>query len=466
MPPTATAPAPGARANPAARKWTPEELRNRQRAAIKALETAAGANQAEDARRAVIATLTDLSDSIEDLAREADQAAAHAVTIEALREEQRAATKHLEGLTETLVAQRNKGGRNANLRHFEDEKEAADFALRNIAAQAGFMNEMKASGEKNIRAVYDAACRALTGESGSGDQFVHKDFYDQLAGSVQKYTNVFQHCRVIPMATESLEFRRRGSRARAYHLARATAGTGSDVGNPSAVTLKAEEFGCLSYMHRALLADQKYMPALGDLLMEDFSDGIARLLELDVTRGVKAGAVGSIMEYDPGAWVMDGFLPHALIPTQVLKSGATYASFTFDDALAGIRALPTRYFAFSPAFHFHRSMLYNFMGMKDAQGRYVWVPPTNGEPGTIWGYPYHLWEGMPTTGDSGSQAAKAFASFGVMSQAYVIGNRQSVEMTSSEHIKFAERQVGFLAVARYAGDVWDPNALVNFKTTA
>lgn len=466
MPPTATAPAPGAKANPAARKWTPEELRNRQRAAIKTLETAAGANQAEDARRAVITTLTDLSDAIEDLAREADQAAANATTIESMRDEQRALGKHLEGLTEQLVAQRQNGGRNASLRHFDDEKAAADFALRNIGLQRTFMDEMRASGEKNIRLVYEAATRALTGESGSGDQFVHKDFYDQLAGGVQKYTNVFQHCRVLPMATETLEFRRRGSRARCFHLARGTAATASDMGNPSAVNLTAAEFGCLSYLHRALLADQKYMPAIGDLLMEDFADGTARLLELDVTRGVKAGAVGSIMEYDPGAWVMDGFLNHASIPVKVLKSGATYASFTFDDALAGIAALPTRYSAFGPAFHFHRSMLYNFMGMKDEQGRYVWVPPTNGEPGTIWGYPYHLWEGMPTTGDSGSQASKAFASFGVMSQAYVIGNRQSAEVTSSEHIKFAERQIGFLSVARYAGDVWDPSALVNFKTTA
>lgn len=451
-------------ANPAARGWSAAEFRNRQREQIALIEAGARDNQPQAVRAATLTMFNDTADMIEQLSRQADAANADRTAMQALIDQQRALGQHLTNLTEAALAGRNHGGRNANLRCVESEDDGRVVAAAIIRNNPAVMEMMR--GNTKCRSTLEAVesiHRDLTGASGSGDGHVLSQRYEKLVGLVQKFTNVFQHVYTLPMVSGRFEFPRRGTRARGYRVGRAAAVTASEPGNPTNVQVDPQEYAGLGWFHERLLEDANLLPALGDIAMEDIVDGIARILEGDVVLGVKDAADGT-MEYNPGAFWFNGFLKHASVPTLTIQSGQRYESATFKDYLLLQNAHPTKYGAFPKSYHMHRSQLFNLMGQTDAQGRHIWVPPTQGVPGTIWGAPYALWERMPATSDSGSQAGKPFVSYGVMNRAYIVGTRRELTFRKSEHYRFPERMVGIMGVAVYAADVWETDALVNLKT--
>lgn len=442
-------------------KMTTEEIVNRQAQAIATLEKSISENNAETTRKETIGLLRQNAEIMSDMSRQVDQTNESLDLLDELLAEQKALSKALSESTRAVIETR--GGTDPEIRNFRSAEDAKKFMLIAIAGSPTAERYLA-----QVRGGHDTLqqVRALTGESGSGDKFVDVELNKTIIGTVSKFTNVFEHVRVMPMGAAKLEFPRRGSRARGFRVGRGSPVTASDMGNPDKIVLQAEEYGCLSFIHQALLDDNDLLPSIGDLLIEDFADAIARLLEQDVVRGVKNTAVGSAMEYDPGNYWLDGFLNHASIPSITIRSGNKYSSIDFPDLLAAIQALHEKHFSANPRFHFHRSMLFSLMGKTDSLGRPIWVPPTQGEPGSIWGYPYATWSGMPSMGESGSQADKAFAAFGVMNRAYVVGNRKQFSVSESTHFKFPDRQVGFLGIARYAGDVAETDALTRIKTGA
>lgn len=479
MPTTKTDPSTTAKPDDPRRKMTPDEIHNRQQEELRRLEQAAEQDKPEEARSALIDALRTSSDIIRGLEARISAGESLSQELRTAQDEQREMTVELIELTNRAIERRNPG-RNSELRWFDDENVAARFALEAIAGSGmssrvsgwrermtPMLDELRKADSGQTRSVAegeDQTRDALTGLGGAGAGFSIPEHIRTIIGTVPKFTRVFEQARVIPLpAAAKVPIHRRGMRARGFRVGRGSPVPETTLGDPIVDEIEPQEFGCLTFVHRELLADNNLMPAIGDLILEDFADSIAQLLERDVVLGVK-DEPDTGLDYNPGNHWFNGFLNSPLFAAQTIQSGTTFASITFEDLDALIHALDERFLSMA-GFHIHRSLLARFSGERGTDGQFVWQPAALGEPATLRGYPYVTWRSMPSTGAT-VQADKPFIAFGDMKRAYVVGTRRAFQFDESTHYRFPERLVGMMGVARYGGSPWEPESLVIGKTNA
>ncbi len=75
-------------------------------------------------------------------------------------------------------------------------------------------------------------------------------------------------------------------------------------------------------------------------------------------------------------------------------------------------------------YYLHRHALSIVRKLKDDNGQYIWQKPTDGAPGTIWGFPYELSEALPDNTLTGVD--KPFILFGNLKTAAIFGDKQQI----------------------------------------
>ena len=64
--------------------------------------------------------------------------------------------------------------------------------------------------------------------------------------------------------------------------------------------------------------------------------------------------------------------------------------------------------------------------MKDLQGNYIFQNPGQGQPGTIWNYPYELSDAFPTA--SSVEEGDNYIAFGNLKQGCIFGDKQQLRV--------------------------------------
>jgi len=364
--------------------------------------------------------------------------------------------KRLYEKLEEGFADRNRGGKNANLRFVEDDERAMRLGAYILSRTEAGAKRVQRS--ERLKGYAEEMERAL--DSASGDTFVATDPAREIVGTVKKYSTALRECRVIPLATDKMPGKNRGTRAQPQRVDSATSIPESTPGKPSEKTATVGKYAGYSEIANELLEDENSIPSLVDLLIEDHADGIGFLLETDVTIGVAGAAHGAF-----GDFYMDGFLNNAAFTSVVFPNAVTFGGIDFANLDELIFALDERYEGRNLKFHFNRAIISVFAGKTDANGNFLWQPPAAGEPGMLRGKPYTTWRTLPGL-VAADQAAKPFLAYGDMRLAYEIGERRGVTFDESRDYKFRDDQTAYRATARFAGQHRDGDALVIGRTAA
>lgn len=401
--------------------------------------------QLREARLAVREALTAVREQIVAMQTQLDEGKADLNALRDARAEEQRLREKFDEATLAMLEGRQKGGPNANLRHFTDERLARQFALQ-CMRQCKHGAAVIARSEGLTREV-ETLARALTGAPGSGDSFVQEQFDQTIEGTVFKFTVLGQYVRQVPMPDKKITMRRRGTRVRGYRFTRGAAPTASDLGTPELFYLDANDYGALSYVNNFLLDDNNLLPSIGDMIIEDMADSIAELWEDEALNGVAGGAVANF-GYDPGNYYFSGML-NATEFAHVTAQSATRAGVSFEDYLTLFGSIE-RTHAPSSKLHLDRSMVFSLRGKKDNDGNFIWAPATGGAPGTIMGEQYEWgWRRMPRKGEAG-EAGKPFAMFGDLRKAYYMGVRKQFTVEESKEFAFDVNETVFRGLARCA----------------
>jgi HK97 family phage major capsid protein len=85
----------------------------------------------------------------------------------------------------------------------------------------------------------------------------------------------------------------------------------------------------------------------------------------------------------------------------VMSAGSVgFSDLGPEDLLNLIAELTTKEKRRNARFFLHATVFDFVRKFKDAQGNYIWQQPSEGQPGTIWGYPYTITDGLPSSSDS------------------------------------------------------------------
>ena len=447
-------------------KQTPEEKAAIFKRQMEELERLADSNPVE-ARRQLIGELTESRAIIDELRAKQERSDAE---IKELRDEQERAaevSRRLADNTIRMLDDRNKGGASSGLRHFDSIEDARDVGVMTLLSLQKGPDILQRSAA--IQRMYEdakrrAESRALTGGTGSGDNFVIDPQTTAIIGAVPKFTKVFANCRNWPMATDSFTLRRRGARTRGYRVDAGGSITDSDTGNPSPFSLTAKKYAGLSYIASELWEDANTLPSLADILVEDHADAIAELFEYDVVRGV-AGSAHSGLAWNPGNYYFNGFLGGNAGFTPIVMNEPRFEGITFPFLDKLIFGLKEEYSTGDLKFHFARTMLQIFAGKMDKNGNFIWQPATGGQPALLRNYPYETWRTAPGVAES-NQASKPFIAFGDMKKAMFVGTRREVRIDQDTSFKFSTDEVAVRSTARYASSPADLNGIVVGVTAA
>lgn len=100
--------------------------------------------------------------------------------------------------------------------------------------------------------------------------------------------------------------------------------------------------------------------------------------------------------------------------------------------------------------------------MKDSEGRFLFTPSASqGEAGTLFGYPWFTADGMPDPAATGT-ATDASVVFGDFQAGYLIADRQRFTVQRLSELYATEGKVGLLLKERVGGDVMRPAALAKY----
>ncbi len=110
---------------------------------------------------------------------------------------------------------------------------------------------------------------------------------------------------------------------------------------------------------------------------------------------------------------------------QVRQASGDASQLTADDLLDMIDKTPTGALNGS-RFIFHRTVLSAVRKLKDSTGQYIWQRPQDGQPGTIWDYPYETTDAMPALADV--EEDDPYIIFGNLQTAAILGDKQQLRV--------------------------------------
>lgn len=113
---------------------------------------------------------------------------------------------------------------------------------------------------------------------------------------------------------------------------------------------------------------------------------------------------------------------------EVTLAGTTFASLDADDLLDAVDATPQGALL-NAKFYYHRTIKSVIRKLKGSDGHYIYQPPSQSGPATVWGYPEVLVEAMPAIGDTAVNTS--FVLFGDLRKACIFGYKGGIEMARS-----------------------------------
>jgi len=282
-----------------------------------------------------------------------------------------------------------------------------------------------------------------------GGYLVPEEFRASIIRLVETFGLARKLGTIIPMSRDELKIPAVVSGVRAYW-----------VGEGQTIPETKPQFGQVNLVAKKLGA---IVPVTSELL-EDASISIANLLaslfaEAMAEEEDRVAFTGNTSAGDP----FSGVLYTSGVNVVTMESGKTnFTDLTADHLLDLTSAVPSSA-ANKGVFLMNRTVFNVVRKLKDNNGNYIWSPPSAKEPGTIWGYPYHLSDVMPGVSESG--ANKPFVAFGDFRHLY-IGDRKQLSLAQSQHVRFYEDQTVLRAIERVAFAVGIPRAFAVLYTAS
>lgn len=127
-----------------------------------------------------------------------------------------------------------------------------------------------------------------------------------------------------------------------------------------------------------------------------------------------------------------GICNNANVTTVTMDAGKGFADISAEDLLNMQDAAPAgalkgaKYYLHRTILSYIRKLRADAVEAGDGKGPFIFQPPANGAPGTIWGYPYELVEGMPSKNDNA--ANKGFVIFGNLKRYAIFGDKGSMKV--------------------------------------
>ena len=157
-----------------------------------------------------------------------------------------------------------------------------------------------------------------------------------------------------------------------------------------------------------------------------------------------------------------GFLAYSIVAESAMswgKIGSVSGDFSVanpGDQLIDLIHTPQSQFRTNGRFVMNRRTVASVRKLKDADGRYLWVPGSGGEAATILGYPVTELEDMPDIANG-----KAAIAFGDFRRGYLIVDRQGVQVLRDPYT--AKPYVMFYTTKRVGGGVQNFDAIKVMK---
>jgi HK97 family phage major capsid protein len=285
----------------------------------------------------------------------------------------------------------------------------------------------------------------------AGGYLVPDEIGRELIRNVEQYGVARKFLRRVPMSSERQSWPKRTGGTTVYYPDEGVAITPSDVSLGS-VRLTAKKWAQLTFVSRELSEDS--VIAVGELLALEFALALANAEDRNAFMGDGTSTYAGIT----GVFNSEN--------VALVTAGSTHTSFqslTFDDLADTVGAVPgwvleapdTAWFMSSSIEHICR-------GITDLGGRPILVDPNEGGPRRILGYPVVRTQVCPTISDDGTHK-KALA-FGSLRAWGLLGERRTMAIERSEHVKFAEDQLAFKCVVRQDIGESDGDAMAVLRT--
>ena len=304
---------------------------------------------------------------------------------------------------------------------------------------------------KGIFTKNDAMVKDLTeGTDSEGGYLVPLEIQSTLMMLLNQYGVARPACTVIPIAREEISMPKLINGVQVYWI-----GEGVTIPQTqpsfSEFRMIVKKLAALVPMTSELLSDS--VIPIANLLATLFANALSK--EED-----RVIFTGSTIVGDP----FNGIFGDPSVNSFILPATKTHFTDITSDMLAEITSTLIPAAADGANFYMHRTILNVVRTLKNSIGEYIYSPDIQpGTPGTLWGYPIVLSEVMPAIGTSA--AGKPFIIFGNMEH-YYIGDRQSLSISRSDHVGFAQDKVFLRVLKREALAAAMPEAFIVVKTAA
>ena len=280
------------------------------------------------------------------------------------------------------------------------------------------------------------------GVNSAGGFLVPDEFSNAIIDLRETFGVARQEARVMPMARDTLIVPRRTSGVTAYFTGEGATITASQMAwdNVQLVAKKLAAYVLFS----SELADDAVI-SLADTLAGEIAYAFAEKEDDCLINGTGAGGATYAGIRGIRTSIIDG--THTAGAIDAATNNDTYAEFTAADLTKIMAALPQ--YAYGLGASWYTSVAgWNgtFQRLMAASGGTSMDMIAGKARMSYLGYPVVISQKMPTT--SGDLSDVAAILFGSMRAAVMIGDRRSIEIATSEHIKFAEDQIAIRGTER------------------
>ena len=310
----------------------------------------------------------------------------------------------------------------------------------------------------NTKVAGKALAPLIEGTSSTGGYLVPPQFVNKIDQIVVKYGYARKLCTKIPMKSNTVQIPKLTS-----NIAMSMIGENASMSDTKPAfgqtTLTAQSGYVLVPVSKELLADSG--PALDNYLMRLMGWAIAKGedTQLFTGNGTAPNMTGLLSDSASTAGVNQVAMDTG--DTSFADINLDYILEMTNNIVVGSED--------NAAFFFHRDIMKYLRQLKDSMGRYVLQPPTAGNPGTLWGYPYYIVNVLP--GMASDAANKRFIAFGDLSYVY-FGQRQGLQFEVAKEATvdgvnlFANNLIAIRVIERFAIQIAMPNAFAVLKTAA
>ena len=291
--------------------------------------------------------------------------------------------------------------------------------------------------------------RALSeGVAASGGYLVPDEMQQTIINLREEYGVFRQNCSVVPMGRDTITIPRRASGVTATFTAEAAALTESDPAFND-VQLAAKKLGVLTKVSSELAEDA--IINIADYVVQEFALAFAKKEDECGFAGTGAVAYGGIIGTNVA--LIDG--THTASAVDATAATDTYAEVDADDLNAMIGRTPSYAHAGAKFYGSRIGVEIVFGGIQAAAGGNTMTDLAGKPQRQYLGYPIVVVPGTIFQTATTSLDNLVMFLFGDLSQAATMGDRREIRVGLSEHVYWANDQIGIKATERFDINVHD-----------